>query len=249
MSVAGVQRSPLLCVDWGVEGVRERTTAIELTEHTAFVVTDALPPVGAEVDLDLRFGRRAPICVRGRVTQVRLSLEPGVPVGFSAAFVGDGPSLSRIAALLREPVRAAGMRASRVLRVLHVEKNGLLRDMFAYAVKRYFSSRELRVELTQTSRMAGARALIEDGALDALLVDSDTEDGSANEIVELARARGGERCWIVGIGAVGAPGRERMLRSGADIYLRKPLVLRDLLYSMELLFQEDPDDGLGLGAA
>jgi CheY-like chemotaxis protein len=249
MTTAAARRSPLLGVAWGVEGVCERTTAIELTESTAFVMTESLPPVGAEVDLDLRFAKRAPVRVRGLVTQVRLSIEPGVPAGFAVTFEGQDAAVGKLAGLVSAPGHGASKTASRPLRVLHVEKNPLLRDMFAYAVNRYFAARSLRVDLLQADGLAAARSSIEAGALDALLVDHDTADVTGDEIARYARTHAGERCWIVGIGVDGQASRDRMLAAGADIYLRKPLVLRDLLYSMELLFQEDPNDGLGLGAA
>ena len=211
-------------------------------------MTESLPPVGAEVDLDLRFARRPAISIRGRVTQVRLSIEPGVPAGFGVTFVADKPALARIAALVRQPPASKGG-GPRALKVLHVEKNPLLRDMFGYTVNRYFTARQLRVELVQAPGLVGSRAALETGDVAALIVDHEPADGTGEDIVRAARSRLGERPWIVGVGADGSACRDRMLGAGADIYLRKPLVLRDLLYSLELLFQEDPHDAVGLGAA
>lgn len=248
MSAGASRPSALLRVEWGASGVHESTTAIELTETSAFVMTESLPPVGAEVDLELRFANRATIVVRGIVTQVRLSLEPGVPAGFSVDFVGAPSELAKLAALVGDPPSGSRRRTSRALHLLHVERQLLLRDMFAYAVKRYFGSRGLSVELVQAAGLTGARAAIEAGGLDALIVDHDANDVTGDEIARYARAHAGPACWIVGVGA-SAESRERMLESGADVFLRKPLVLRDLLYSLGLLCLEDPNDGVGLGAA
>lgn len=248
MSASAARRSALLRAEWGASGVHERTTAIEVTESSAFVMTEALPPVGAEVDLELRFASRTNVSLRGIVTQVRLSLEPGVPAGFSVDFAGEPAELAKIAALIGEPPSDSPRRASRPLNLLHVERQLLLRDMFAYAVKRYFGSRGLAVELVQAAGLTGARAAIEAGGLDAMILDYDANDVTGDEIARYTRAHAGSRCWIVGVGT-STESRDRMLESGADVFLRKPLVLRDLLYSLELLCQEDPNDGVGLGAA
>lgn len=243
------RRSALLRVEWGASGVHESTTAIEVTETSAFVMTESLPPVGAEVDLELRFASRVTIRMRGVVKQVRLSIEPGVPAGFSVEFVGHPEELAKVAALVGDAPPGARRRTSRALNLLHIEKQLLLRDMFAYAVKRYFGSRGLPVELVQVAGLSGARAAIEAGSLDAVIVDQDAADVTGDEIARHARAHSAPSCWIVGVGGDGIESRDRMLAAGADVYLRKPLVLRDLLYSLELLFLEDPNDGVGLGAA
>ena len=62
-SVRG-RSSPLVCADWSFEGREERSAALELTETAAFIATESLPPVGTEVDLNLRFAKRAPMRVR-----------------------------------------------------------------------------------------------------------------------------------------------------------------------------------------
>jgi CheY-like chemotaxis protein len=248
MTTAAPRRSALLRVEWGASGVHESTTAIEVTETSAFVMTESLPPVGAEVDLLLRFASRPTIHVRGIVRQVRLSLEPGVPAGFCADFVGDPSELAKLAVLASDAPHAP-RRTSRTLHVLHVERQLLLRDMFAYALKRYFGSRGLGIELAQAAGLAGARGAIEGERLDAIIVDFDANDVTGDEIARYARAHAPAACWIVGVGGDATRNRDRMLEAGADVYLRKPLVLRDLFYSMELLSLEDPDDGVGLGAA
>lgn len=246
---SAAQRSLLLGVDWGVQGVRERTTAIELTATGAFVVTEALPPLAAEVDLDLRLGKWPPVAIRGRVTQVRLSLEPGVPAGFAVQFAGSAAEIERVGVLVRATEPRGRVKRARALELLHVESNRLLRDMFAYAVSTYFGARGLEVRLRQASTVTEGLALLADGAPEAVVIEHDVDGGQGATVLRAASARLGQSAWIVGIGGDGAARKEEMLKAGADLYLRKPLVLRDLFYTMEHLFREEPRQGAGRGAA
>lgn len=235
-------RNALVRGRWTDGTAAERTTVITVTETSAFVLTETLPAVGSLVELDLSFG---PISARvaARVTYVRMSLDPGTPTGFGVEFdPGDSesPALARLvsatrlrAAVSRAPADPARSSTRERARLLHIESNRLLRDIFAYAVDRYFGSRGTRPILVQASSFAEAVAI--DEPLGAVIVDHDLPDATGHEAVVHLRANNAADAWIVGVGLGGAQTRNRMLAAGADVYVQKPIVVTDVLYSLELL--------------
>src|SRR5690606_9606938 len=142
----------------------EVTCALEMTDTSVFIVTDGLPPIGEMVHLRLSFPRTVrPLLVSGRVTQARLSTGPGSPAGFVAEFdVESDDAKNRVAEVARRlRQRRAPIARSRALALLLVEDNQLIRDMFAYAVERYFGQRGGRVQLVLAPSVAAALAALE----------------------------------------------------------------------------------------
>jgi CheY-like chemotaxis protein len=225
----------------------EVTCALEMTDRSVFIVTDGLPPIGEVVHLRLSFPRTVrPLLVSGRVTQVRLSTGPGSPSGFVAEFdVESDDAKNRVAEVARriqQKRNASG--TGRSLAVLLVEDNPLLRDMFAYAVERYFGQRGGRVRLVLAPSVAAALAALEDRrSIDVVVADHFLPDDTGASLIKTLRSDPAHpRVPIVAVSVGGPDVRRAMLQAGADIFLQKPIVLKDLFCTHELLMDATGSD-------
>lgn len=207
---------------------------MSLTSSSVFVATETLPAIGEHLQLFLSLGMHGSWGVAARVTHVHLSVEPGSPPGFAVTFEQDESTRSSVAALLRS-AEPSGHR--RDICVLHAEKSRLLRDMFAYAMQKYFAPRGQPPTLVQVEGLSDANRALH-GAVDVAIIDHNLADGTGDSLVREVRDRFGKRCLIVGVGVEGGALRARMLDAGANIYLQKPIVLTDVLLSIELVGQQ-----------
>jgi len=229
----------------------EITCALEMTDTSVFIVTDGLPSIGDAVSLRLSFPNAVePLDVRAHVTQVRLASGPGTPSGFVAMFDVDEDvrdAIEDVARRLRRPFESGIAPAARDIYVLLVEDNQLIRDMFAYAVTRYFGSRASRIHLDQAPNAGAAWSLLKDRRYDLVLVDHflPDEDG-ASFIAKLRATPKLSDTSVVAMSVGGSEVRRATLAAGADIFLHKPIVLKDLFCTLEFLMD---DAGRSRGAA
>jgi CheY-like chemotaxis protein len=243
---AAPARSAILRAELFRPGLTEITCALEMTGSSVFVVTDELPPIGETVPMRLSFPNAVdPIDVIVKVVQVRLSSGPGTPSGFVAVFVEETEegrrALDELAQKLTGP-RPPSM-PPRELAVLLVEDNRLIRDMFAYAVQRYFEQRAGKVHLDQAMDVDIAWAMLETGAYDLVIVDYflPTEHG-ASLITKLRNDARLSKTSVVAISVGGQEVRRETLLAGADIFLHKPIVLKELFYTLEFLMNNGSGD-------
>jgi CheY-like chemotaxis protein len=234
----------------------EITYALEMTDESVFIVTEGLPSIGDVVHLRLSFPRTVrPILVSARVLQVRMSSGPGSPSGFVGGFeVETEDAKQKVTELARRLSRTSTTmpieRASSPrLSVLLVEDNKLIRDMFAYAVERYFGPRTGEVRLAQAATVTEAWELLDtQGGIDLALIDHRLPDGTGAALITQLRAHPSfRRMSIVGMSVGGADVRRAMLDAGADIFLHKPIVLKDLFCTLEFLMNSE--SGSDRGAA
>lgn len=242
MSVTA-QRSAILRAEILRGESAEITCALEVTGESVFIVTEGLPSIGEVVNLRLSFPRTVrPLLVSARVRQVRLSTGPGSPPGFVADFEMDSEDKQqRLAELARRVRPTSGMAPpTRELSVLLVEDNQLIRDMFAYAVERYFSQRAGKVHLAQAATVAAAwKHLEQTPRFDLAVVDHMLPDATGSSLIAALRRHGTfRRMPIVGMSVGGSEVRTAMFDAGADLFLQKPIVLKDLFCTIEFLMTD-----------
>ena len=242
MSVTA-QRSAILRAEILRGESAEITCALEMTGESVFIVTEGLPSIGEIVNLRLSFPRTVrPLLVSARVRQVRLSTGPGSPPGFVADFEIDGEDIKQKLVELARRVRPPSGIAppTRELAVLLVEGNQLIRDMFAYAVERYFSQRAGKVHLAQAASVTAAwKHLEERRSFDLAVVDQMLPDETGSSLIAALRRDGTfRRMPIVGMSVGGSDVRKAMLEAGADLFLQKPIVLKDLFCTIEFLMTD-----------
>ena len=215
--------------------------ARELTFTSIFVVTDWLPPIDTEVDLRLSFPSLVdPLDVRARVADHRPAQGVGSPAGLAFRF--EAPARNEIAKLLERvfpPLRSEAPRAAlRTVRVLLVEDNTFIREMFAFGIAKYFQQRRGTVQLDHAADAADGRAKLAGTPYDLVIVDYylPAEDG-ASFIASLRRDPKAARAAVVAISVGGRDAREATISAGADLFLDKPVVLRDLFRTLQVLSQ------------
>jgi CheY-like chemotaxis protein len=279
---ARLKRAGILRAEVHADGLDEIACALELSEESVFVVTDALPPVGTRLMLRLSFPHAIePIDVRGSVAQVRLASGPGTPSGFVAApEPDDDTQRASLRALVERfsvpatpsspasaPASASGAAPStrstaapsappsgaqpavppvgREIRVLLVEDNRLIRDMFAYAVEKYFGPRAGNLRLDQAPDVETAWDLLEASSYDLVIVDYYLPNGDGASLITRLRSGGPALAGtsVVAISVGGSDVRRATLTAGADLFLHKPIALRDLFCTIEVLMQEGVDAG------
>jgi len=245
-----VQRSAILRAEILRGESAEITCALEMTGESVFIVTEDLPSIGDVINLRLSFPRAVrPLLVSARVRQVRLSTGPGSPPGFVADFdIETDDARQRLEELARRVRPTSGMAPpSRELSVLLVEGNQLIRDMFAYAVERYFSQRAGKVHLAQAATVAAAWKHLDDARpFDLAVVDHMLPDETGSSLIAALRRHATlRRIPIVGMSVGGSEVRRAMLDAGADLFLQKPIVLKDLFCTIEFLMTDVPGSERG----
>jgi CheY-like chemotaxis protein len=174
--------------------------------------------------------------VNATVAQIRMGGGPGSPAGYVCEFEITDDAMRRRTAEISQRLRpTAGALANRELSILLVEDNQLLRDTFAYAFERYFRTRTAGVKLWQASTAEEAWSLAKPET-DLLLVDHVLKGEAGTSFVSRVRsdARLG-RTFIVGMSGGGPSARKAMLDAGCDLFLSKPIVLKDLFTTLEFL--------------
>jgi CheY-like chemotaxis protein len=212
---------------------------LELSESEAFIETDAQLPVDAELRVRLSFPRLVePIHLVGRVTTVCTSTAPGEPAGLEMSITVEAPDdTERLRAVLATIEEEPAEESLQGFRVLLVEDNNLIRDMFSFGIRKYFRGKA-QGYVTVDCAVDGAVAwtMLADGSYDLAIVDYYLPVMNGAQLVKRMRAE--PRLATVPIVAVSVGGpeaRDATLAAGADLFLDKPLVLKDLFATLERL--------------
>jgi CheY-like chemotaxis protein len=146
----------------------------DLTASSIFVVTDWLPPEGTRVSLRISFPSvLAPLDVAARVEERRMAGAPGEPSGVRLVFEVETEDarrrLAEILERLRVPVPDA--EPPRAYRVLLVEDNSFIRDMFAYGIGKFFRSKRGSLVVEHAEDAASAWEKLSQASYDLAIID------------------------------------------------------------------------------
>lgn len=210
---------------------------LTISDRGAFIETDCLPRAGTELRVRLSLPRLvAPVEVRARMVATTRSFGPGEPCGIDVEF--DALDRPRVRQLLSsvDGRRPSEHPPAMAYRVLLVEDNDLIQDMFAYGVNRYFQDKAARVTVDVASNGEQAWAMLLHGGYDLAIVDHYLPVLDGASLLALVRREPDlSTLPMVGISVGGTDVRESMLEAGADLFLSKPIVLRDLFATLERL--------------
>lgn len=199
----------------------------KLSARSAFVRTDELLSLGADVELRLSFPRLfPPVAVNARVVSRDAGSGHGYWPGFELDFTAQH---ERIEHLLRAHDAACGTD----YRILVVEDSQTMRDVVQHNASRFSSG--VRIEVTTSDTAEQALALIDQHAYDLAVVDLYLPghlDGAA--LVRALRGRGVD-LPVIGFSVGGSEARRAFLDAGADLFLDKPVILRDVFGTLEQL--------------
>jgi CheY-like chemotaxis protein len=221
------------------------THTLDVTNDTVTVASPAVVALGDRARIVLSFpGLIETFEVVARATGASPADGHGHPASLTftveEATAGARLSLAKIASLNRRDtpssttIRAAQKNAS--YRCLLVEDNAFIRDLFAYAVQKYGRERKtgLSLELAEDAETAWAK-LCETG-YDIAIIDHYLPLQTGSQLI--ARMRKEARfngVPIIAISVGGDEARAESLAAGADLFLDKPIVMRDLFSTLDRL--------------
>lgn len=213
----------------------------DLTTTSIFVVTEWHAAIGTPVTVRLSFPRILdPIDILSRISDIRVAGQPGEPGGIRLEFDTSSGEVSETLTALIERANAPFVPKAidgRPCRVLLVDDSWLIREMFAYGTAKYFERPgALAVDHAEDAEHAWGK--LANSTYDLVIIDYflPSEDGASL----IARLRRDERLAdtpIVAISVGGRGAREATLSAGADVFVDKPLIFRDLFNTLRMLVE------------
>lgn len=204
-----------------------------LSSGGTFVATNRVLATGSPVRLALSFpGLVEPIAIDGVVRWTRSGDEAGVGIEFL-----EGDAQTRLAQVI-ERIRLRDPRTvSRVLRVLVVEDNPhvatFIGDGLAGSGKR---SGDLSFAIQTAANGREALELLATETFDALIIDVYLPVIDGANVIEQARQRLGLRDLpVIAVSAGGDAARISALAAGANIFIDKPMRLRQVIDTIRAL--------------
>lgn len=211
-------------------GQRERTVIAHTTALSAesvVVRTDADLEVGDVVDLRLSLRRLLPpIALAARVAAKDLGAGHGYFPGVTLAIEPSSPELGRLRELLDHTVATGGSRS-----ILVVEDSALMRDFMQAGADR-ISEGDVRFAVDTVESAEAALARLAERDYDLALIDLYLPTAMTGaDLVRSVRAAGGDLVMI-GFSIGGRAAREAFLDAGADVFLDKPVMMKDLFATL-----------------
>jgi CheY-like chemotaxis protein len=223
------------------------TNTVALSESGVHVVAELPCAVGAKVHVQLSFpGLLEPQTYTARVEEIYEPNGPGLPRTLAMTFLFDGADERQHIYDLLARVRESGVfRTAPVegrkasYRVLIVEDNSMIRDMFAYGVEKYFRKHSTAVVVDFADDAESAWEMLVRSSYELAIIDYFLPHSNGAALV--ARMRRDPKLQsvpVVAISVGGVDAREASLGAGADLFLDKPIVLRDLFSTLARLTLE-----------
>ena len=200
----------------------------ELSARSAFVRTDERLALGSVVELRLSFPRLfPPLKIAARVMSRDAGSGHGYWPGFSLDFAAED---ARIARLMQEETTAT---SSTVYRILVVEDSPTMRDIVQHNASRF--SAPVRIDVVSTDTVEQASELLSSSEFDLAIVDLYLSgELTGADLVRDIRARGAD-LPVIGFSIGGSEARRAFFDAGADLFLDKPVMIRDVFATLERL--------------
>jgi CheY-like chemotaxis protein len=234
------QESRRVCLRAELRAGRQAVTVHtrEISKAGVVVFGDNIAEVGQRVVLELSLPRHVlPLSFRGIVTDVAGSGGPGDPgtvrVRFERDSDGESRGLSELFQRLDESGHVDG--AGAAYRVLIVDDSDILRDLFSYGVRKYFRQTSSPVLVDSAGDGMAAWRMLERENYELVVVDRYLPVLDGARLVERIRTQLDRDIFVVGVSSAGREAAQTMLASGVDLFLPKPIVLRDVFSTLDAL--------------
>jgi len=223
------------------------TNTTALSESSVMLATELRASEGAVLRFQLSFpGLVEPRRYEGRVLRVHAAEGHGfarvLEVTFSFRDDDERRGVCAIVDRVRESgvFRAAAPAEHRPYKVLLVEDNGFIREMFAYGVDKYFRKNDATVCVDFADDAEAAWEMLQTTTYDLAIVDYFLPLSTGAQLVaRMRRDAALHGLPVVAISVGGAKAREASLEAGADLFLDKPIVLRDLFTTLARLTSKE----------
>lgn len=214
----------------------------DLDDHGFFLRTARVLVTGQILAVTLSFpGLLEPVDVHGVVRRLSAPDDhsPDAPVGARIDFAfGNSTERAQIAAVLARLDRGGGARPTAPFRVLLVEDNRFAHKLFHHAVRRFHYEWSDGGALQIIGAGDGDEGLdaLASAPIDLAIVDFFLPSINGAELIRRIRS---DARWahipvlVISVGGDGV--RQEALAAGADLYLDKPVLLKQLLNTLHLL--------------
>lgn len=120
-------------------------------------------------------------------------------------------------------------------RVLVVEDNPMSRDVLALGARQFFGANS-RTEIVFATCIEDAWTQVQDSSPDLIITDYYLPDGTGDELIRRVRATPGiDDTALVAASVGGEEALQATLDAGADFFIDKPMILRDLFATIDFL--------------
>jgi type IV pilus assembly protein PilZ len=208
-----------------------------LSHGGTFVATTRALALGTEIRLMLSFrGLLAPVAIDGVVRWVRSDDDPGVGIEFV-----PGPDRDRLDEIIERIRRRDPRMVSRVLRVLVVEDNAhvadLIRNGLTGSGKRNFDD-PMQFEFQTATNGREALELLGRERFDIAIIDVYLPILDGAQVITAARGELDLKSLpIIAVSAGGESAKRAAMMAGADMFLEKPMRLRQVIDTMRRLMK------------
>ncbi|MGZ5966962.1 MAG: response regulator [Polyangiales bacterium] len=232
--------SVLLRVELVHHGRSVVTHTVELGEQRMSIASELLVARNEELTLQLSFpGLVDPCALTARVLDVRPDAGFGSPRTIELEIVQIPEHGREQLTRLVSKEKKITARPPRLFRCLVVEDNALIRDMFAHAIGRYFKDRRAPVSLEVANDGEEAWRKLGEAHYDLAIVDHYLPKLSGADLIARVRAHPLlSKLAVIAISVGGPEARSASISAGADLFLDKPVVMRDLVTTLDRLTTE-----------
>ena len=209
-----------------------------LSSGGTFVATNRELPIGTNVQLVLSFpGLLEPISIEGAVRWKRASGNSEGDAGAGIEFE-PGPARDQLATLIEKVRTRDPKTVSRLFRVLVVEDNKhvaqLITEGLRGSARREFGGVSFVFRAAEDGR--AAIEILRREKFDALIIDVYLPILDGPRVIQQARGELGlSELPIIAVSAGGESARRSALEAGANIFLDKPMRLRQVIDTMQRL--------------
>jgi CheY-like chemotaxis protein len=205
-----------------------------MSESSVFVRTSENSYVGDRMRVHLSLPGVFDMEVDAHVVSCRLAGAPGEPGGLVLALALTEDQQTRLRAAMLGDGSSPPVATAQERRILVVEDSGLVREILGHAFKRHFRGRSCRVVVDMVGDADQAWERLQVASYDVVVVDYFLPTTSGSDLISRLRAaeRGG-RVGIIAISVGGPEARDASLRAGADLFVDKPLVLTEVVTTID----------------
>lgn len=227
----------------------------DLSRGGLFICTPVPFEIGKKINFFLSFpGLLAPIALAGIVrwrNEAQTGI-PGKPTGVGVEFLFEDEQHRREIDALMEKCRTLDEPVAptdKPFRVLLVEDNQFTHELFRHALKRFYRELPERGGLEIFSALDGGEAIeqLTRTPIDLAVVDYYLPVMDGAELIRRMRrdpAMAKTPIMVVSIGGEGV--REEVIEAGADLYIDKPVMLKQLLNTLHILLAPREPGGNGV---
>jgi uncharacterized protein (TIGR02266 family) len=211
-----------------------------LSTGGTFIHTERVLEVGTEVQLILSFpGLVHPIPIDGQVRWARAAESQGAESGIGIEFVRmDAQARAELEKIIEAIARRDPSYVGRVVKVLVVEDNPhvarLIREGLEGSTAHFGD--QVSFQFCESSNGRDALDMCRSQPFDAAIIDIYLPIMDGAQVIAALRSDAELSAMpIIAVSAGGTPARDAALKAGADLFLDKPMRLRQVIESMQRL--------------